>query len=337
MSIKRLQQMPSEFDFYQAVYSVERQYSSEQKRWYGVGRDGFPCQELIRFKSVQHLGFPGQPITKVEPRPCKAEPEASEQASSINMHVSFLGLTGPSGVMPQHYTEMILDRVKQRDHTMRDFFDIFNHRVLSLYYRAWEKYRFACQYEMMPAKQDSFSRVLTTLSGATTELGLYFAGAFSQQNRNATQLCAMLRHLLAVEVEIEPLQGRWLKLDAAEQTALASSTNPTGLNARLGQSVILGSRVWDISSGIEIRITANQQQANELLPGSYNNQLMRNLLTEYLPHGYNVRVTLFAPYRAFAAVKLGHNSLTLGKGSCLSVRKTQQHNVTRFSYQLAGS
>jgi type VI secretion system protein ImpH len=337
MSIKRLQQAPSEFDFYQAVYSVERQYSSEQKRWQGVGRDGFPHQELIRFKSVQHLGFPGQPISKVESSNTEPNNETTKQATSINMHVSFLGLTGPSGVMPQHYTEMILDRVKQRDHTMRDFFDIFNHRLISLYYRAWEKYRFACQYEMLPAKQDSFSQVLTTLSGAMTELGLYFAGAFSQQNRNATQLCAMLTQLLAVKVAVEPLQGRWLKLDTTDQTALASSATPTGVNARLGVSAILGSRVWDISSGIELRITANQQQASELLPGSYKNLLMRSLLTEYLPNGYSVRVTLFAPSSAFTAVKLGQTSLTLGKGSCLFVRATQQHNVTRFSYQLTGS
>ncbi|CAM3811932.1 type VI secretion system baseplate subunit TssG [Rheinheimera salexigens] len=332
MSIKQLQQSPSDFDFYQAVYSVERQYSSEQKRWQGVGRDGFPRQELIRFKSVQHLGFPGQPISKVETR--HAEPE---QATSINMHVSFFGLTGPSGVLPQHYTELVIDRVKQRDNTMRDFFDVFNHRLISLYYRAWEKYRFACQYEMMPAQQDSFSKVLTTLSGARSELGLYFAGAFSQQNRNAKQLTAMLSQLLAVDVALEPLQGRWLRLDTADQTALASSIRPTGLNARLGDSAMLGSRVWDISSGVELLLSAKQQQAAELLPGSYKNQLMHSLLAEYLPNGYNVRVTLSAPNKAFTAVKLGQSGLSLGKGSCLSVRETQLQKVTRFSYQLTGS
>lgn len=334
MSIKQLQQAPSEFDFYQAVYSVERQYSREQKRWYGVGRDGFPHQELIRFKSVQHLGFPGQPITKVENRAGTTELALT---TSINMHVSFLGLTGPSGVLPQHYTELVLHRMKQRDNTMRDFFDIFNHRLVSLYYRAWEKYRFACQYELMPEQQDSFSQVLTTLSGADSELSRYFAGAFSQKNRNAKQLTAMLSHLLGVNVELEPLRGRWLTLDKSDQSALASSEQPTGLNARLGSSAMLGSRVWDISSAIELIITTNDKQARDLLPGSYKNQLMRSLLAEYLPNGYSVRVTLCAAHRVFPAVKLGQPSLTLGKGSCLSVRKNQQHKVTRFSYQLTGS
>lgn len=333
MSVKQLQQTPSEFDFYQAVYSVERQYSREQKRWYGVGRDAFPYQELIRFKSVQHLGFPGQPISKVEARDSKAE---SKDATSINMYVSFLGLTGPSGVLPQHYTELVLHRVKQRDNTMRDFFDIFNHRLVSLFYRAWEKYRFACQYELMPDKQDSFSQVLTTLSGAETELSLYFAGAFSQQNRSAKQLTAMLSHLLGVSVELQPLRGRWLRLDKSDQSALASAARPTGLNACLGSSAMLGSRVWDISSAIELIIKADEKQASELLPGSYKSQLMRSLLTEYLPYGYSVRVTLSASNSVFPALKLGQSS-SLGKGSCLSVRKNQQHKISRFSYQLTGS
>ncbi|HEX5792457.1 MAG TPA: type VI secretion system baseplate subunit TssG, partial [Rheinheimera sp.] len=78
MTLQQLKQDPSGFDFYQAVYSLERQFSREQKLWYGIGRDGFPRQELVRFKSVQHLGFPGHPVTKVESRNAKIVAEGAE-------------------------------------------------------------------------------------------------------------------------------------------------------------------------------------------------------------------------------------------------------------------
>ena len=131
MSIRDWKDSPESFDFYQAVYFLQKQLSSQELYWHSVGRDAFPEQELIRFKSVQHLGFPGQAISKVE---SKDYDSADKQA--FNIHVSFMGLTGPSGVMPQHYSELMLQRLKLKDRTMRDFFDIFNHRLISLYYRA---------------------------------------------------------------------------------------------------------------------------------------------------------------------------------------------------------
>ena len=32
------------------------------------------------------------------------------------MLVTFLGLTGPNGVLPQHYTTLLLQRVRSEDH-----------------------------------------------------------------------------------------------------------------------------------------------------------------------------------------------------------------------------
>ena len=53
--------------------------------------------------------------------------------------------------MPRHYTEMLLriqrDAKHEEKFALRDWFDLFTHRMLSLFYRAWEKYRFYISYE----------------------------------------------------------------------------------------------------------------------------------------------------------------------------------------------
>ena len=64
------------------------------------------------------------------------------------MLVAFLGLTGPSGVLPPHYTAHADARVcAAKDTSLRDLLDMFNHRLISLFYRAWEKYRLPFAYE----------------------------------------------------------------------------------------------------------------------------------------------------------------------------------------------
>lgn len=54
----------------------------------------------------------------------------------------FFGLGGPNGPLPLHLTEYMRER--QRNHadpTSKRFLDVFHHRLLSLFYRAWAEAR----------------------------------------------------------------------------------------------------------------------------------------------------------------------------------------------------
>ena len=77
-----------------------------------------------------------------------------------------MGLTGPLGVLPHAYTELLLDRIRQKDTALRDFLDLFHHRIISLFYQAWEKYRFTIAYER--GERDRFSHHLLDLIGLGT-------------------------------------------------------------------------------------------------------------------------------------------------------------------------
>jgi type VI secretion system protein ImpH len=132
-----------EFDFFQAVRLLEMM----DPRRAPVGRDVDPAVEAVRFRSHLSTSFPPSHVQGlVDPftNPPPNEPRAPHTVPI--MSVAFLGLTGPQGAMPVHYTMLLQRLVRDGQGTgrtaLRDWLDLFNHRAVSLFFRAWEKYRF---------------------------------------------------------------------------------------------------------------------------------------------------------------------------------------------------
>src|SRR5207245_1515425 len=125
---------PYAFDFFQAVRLLERLFAERRP----VGRAGLPRGEVVRFRAHLSLSFPPSAIFDLETPPDPDKPSL--------MTVAFMGLYGPSGILPRHYTERLLyQHFRESSNTekqaLRDWFDLFNHRLISLHFRAWEKYR----------------------------------------------------------------------------------------------------------------------------------------------------------------------------------------------------
>lgn len=241
------------FDFFQAVRVLERLYPGRLP----VGRDSYPSKEVVRFRSLLSLTFPPSSIHEV------VNPDG--ESGPAEMVVAFMGLTGLMGVLPRHYTEMLLERVRHKDFTLRDFLDIFNHRAISLFYRAWEKYRFPVAYErnrfLKEHDYDPFSRSLFHLVGMGTkglrgrlktgdEVLLYYGGLVAQQPRSAGALEAMLGDYFAAPVKVAQFVGAWLPLENENRTRLGSGDS----NNQLGTTTILGSKFWDQQAGFRIKI-----------------------------------------------------------------------------------
>src|SRR5262249_39916806 len=153
-----------------------------------------------------------------------------------------LALTGPTGALPHGYTELLLERAQDRDHTLAAFLDLFHHRLLSLFYRAWEKPRPALALERgcderaparngRPGGHDEFSSYLFALMGLgmrtlrnrhdfPDEALRYYVGLFAQQHRSATALEALLRGFFELPVEVVPFVEQRLRLTSEDRSIL---------------------------------------------------------------------------------------------------------------------
>lgn len=257
---------PYRFDFFQAVRILEA-LGQERRKAGGpaagmpVGRDFAPEKEAARFRALPSRSFPAGTVSSL-----KDVSESSDtSASAPEMTVPFMGLVGPGGVLPDHYTDLLVRRLRMKDHALRDFLDLFNHRSVSLFYRAWLKYRFQFNYKQSPGSEDTFALALRCLTGmgsdhmtertpVSDETFLYYSGRFASRARPADGLADLLSDYFGVPVSVEQFRGHWLALAEEERTVLPSGPERSGYYNRLGVDSILGERVWDVQSRFRLRI-----------------------------------------------------------------------------------
>lgn len=239
---------PFEYNFFQAVKLLHLMLDDRP----GVGRIAKPDDEPVRFKSRQSLEFQPSSIHAI-----------STDDDPPRMVVAFMGLTGVQGALPHHYTEHIIARAQAKDFAMREFFDLFNHRLISLFYRAWEKHHFPVRYELAAAKgqTDEFTQYLFDWIGLGTanlrgrmaiqdRALLRYAGLLGQTPPSAVSLRAILRDHFQVPVQVEQFIGSWYRLSEEDQCDLMGS----GMNNQLGEGAIAGDAVWDPQAGFRIRV-----------------------------------------------------------------------------------
>jgi type VI secretion system protein ImpH len=238
-----LREEPWNFDFFQAVRLLER-FSGGKP----VGRFENPDTEAVRFGCNPALAFPPSQIHSLKW-------EGDEQP---RMSVNFMGMVGPLGVLPIVYSEFVNERLRARDHTLREFLDIFHHRALSLFYQAWEKYRFPVAFER--DRDDRFTRYLLDFIGLGTgglrsrlsapdEALVFYTGLFGLQSRSATALRQILLDYFGVPVEIEQFIGTWKPVPENNQTRTGDDRE---FSEQLSLGAIAGDEVWDTQSTARI-------------------------------------------------------------------------------------
>lgn len=238
------------FDFFQAVRLLERIHPERRP----VGRaESDPAREVVRFRTRVSLSFPPSQIYQIARR----DGSAGDETLPPEMTVAFMGLTGPLGLLPAHYTELLAERVRYKDTALWNFLDLFNHRIISLFYRAWEKHRFPIAYER--GDRDRFTEYLFDITGMGTQglrgdrlhlpdqALLYYGGLVAQRPHSASAIAAILSDYFNVPARVKQFAGQWLKLDEEDLSRLGTANNELGVNA------IAGRRVWDDQSKFRLK------------------------------------------------------------------------------------
>jgi type VI secretion system protein ImpH len=222
-----------------------------------LGTDTRPEFESVRFRVTLGLRFPSAEISSIVWHDNSPRPE---------LHIAFLGLTGPMGALPSHYSETLISRKRLRDTAMIDFFDLFNHRTVSLFYRAWAKYRIPVAFEAAAAPlEDTASKFLLAIIGLGSRslrnrlsIGdsalVRHAGHLSKSVRSAIGLRQMLEEEFSLPIVIEELQGSWISIEPKDQTRLPEPLRPKGSFAQLGLSTIVGQSIWECQNRFRVRI-----------------------------------------------------------------------------------
>ncbi len=223
--------------FFNALRRIECEHADRPR----LGTSQLTSEDPVRLGQEASLAFETSTLASFEP---------ASGSKAPRIFTRFFGLFGPNGPLPLHLTEYARDRIRhQKDPTFARFADIFHHRMLCLFYRAWADAQPTVSYDRPDA--DRFATYVGSLFGFGMETlhgldgvadthKLYFAGLFSAQTRHPDGLGTLLRHYFKIQAEIREFIGEWMSLPNDSLWRLGARGS-TGI---LGDSIILGDRVW---------------------------------------------------------------------------------------------
>ncbi|HEV2522876.1 MAG TPA: type VI secretion system baseplate subunit TssG [Candidatus Acidoferrales bacterium] len=294
----RLREEPFTFEFFQAMRLLERLLPDRAP----VGGFGHPSAEVVRLGAHPSLAFPASEIQSLQ----------WEDGKAPSLSVNFMGMTGVQGALPQWYTALVLEQLRSGDSTLRSFLDIFNHRSLSLFYRAWQKYRFAVTYER--GDRDRFFLNLLALIGLATpglsarqavedEALIFYAGLLAPHQRSAAALEQLLSDYFDVPAEVDQLVGGWYRLDPNTQCCMDGTETPS---QELGKGAVLGDETFDQHSRIRIRLgPLSLAQYLEFLPSGSAFKPLQALTRFYSNEEFEFEIQLILQHDEVPRCELG--------------------------------
>ncbi|HMD72844.1 MAG TPA: type VI secretion system baseplate subunit TssG [Steroidobacteraceae bacterium] len=315
--IDALRAAPQRFEFVQAVRLLERAAAAAARdpRFTApglIGADNDPRTEALRLRAVMEMAFPATEIVGLD-----------ESGGKPALTVAMMGLSGVSGVLPGHYARLLLEALRDKNTAPRDFLDMFNHRALSLFVRAAEKYRLPLLYERARVRgSDAISGLLLALVGmrgpalehrqALPDSALiFYAGHFSQRLRTADALRQMLSEHFDRPVGIKQFQGHWADLMRDEQTRLGAAAGASPGYATLGTSAVLGARIWDVQGSFRIQLgPLDYAQFQTFMPGAAQMAQLAALTRSYVGPALDFDVQLTLKGSQVPACALSSNPAT---------------------------
>lgn len=283
------------YSFFQAMRDIEIANNAFPR----LGHALSPSREPVRVKQSPELDFAPHTVSKIE----------RNVAGLTELEQRFIGLVGSGGPLPLHLSELVRNRTRHAgDGALQSFLDLFHHRIAMLFYRAWSSSRAVIQSDR--PDDDRWQSYLASLVGIGYRSGwdrdavsdsskIFFSGHLAGLRRNREGLESLINGVLNIKTQVQPFALRWLPLPPRERSSL-------GHNNQLGRSCVLGERVPDRQSNIDIKLgPVERDRFTQLLPGCNTRNTLRDLVRGHSGLAMDARVTVSLQRKESDAVSLG--------------------------------
>jgi type VI secretion system protein ImpH len=212
------------------------------------------------------------------------------------LRVAFLGLLGAHGPLPLHVAELAHARERSGDTALVDFLNLFQHRMLLLFHRAWAAGDAAAR-EDRPS-DGAFRRYLSALCGLSSVCGpsspsghsplsqpalaeqrarWAFTARFLHPARNPEGLETVLGQYFGCSARVCCFIPDWLEIPSSLAWRLGSRSA-----GQLGRSTVVGRRVYQPSQKFRVELgPLSRVDFERLLPGTPAFQELARLLSSY--------------------------------------------------------
>lgn len=244
----------------------------------GFGTRDTPEHEPVRFGSWPRAGFPAGEVAAID---FGDESGEAGSPSPPTVRTAFMGLYGVDAAIPSHMIDDIVLREEGHE-VVESFLDRFNHRFVTLLYRAWKKYRYPESFRS--GGMDAHSRNLLCLvgfgwgekpqrAGLPDSRMLALLGLLTQKTRTSEGLAGVIA--LAVpraDVRVDEFfpaltgTGEPRPLTSHPSARISRDSARSGL----GGGYVLGRRLAYRSRAVRVTLRPDTaQQAHDLLPGAW--------------------------------------------------------------------
>jgi type VI secretion system protein ImpH len=297
--------------------ALMRYFSARYPNFPEIGKAQLPSQEFFRLSQLPSLAFAPREIADIDLR-----------HGLPRIRLFSLGMLGPNGPLPIHFTEIAKDRLENnQDRTLVDFLDIFHHRFLTLFYHSWAQSQATAGLDRI--KEERFSRYIAWLNNdefqETEHLFLPSHARLSasahliREARNPDGITATLAHFFGVPVALREFEHHWIKISPDERSRLGKP-GPTSM---LGEGIILGDAVPDCQHCFCLIVgPLRLDEYLRMLPNGKDLPILIEWVRAYVGFEYYWKLQLIVHIESATTIQLGTNQ-RLGQTSWLG---KNQHN-----------